>query len=180
MAKPLADSTKKKILELLAKGLSGGEVSRKLGVSQATVSNVRNAPPAEVIAPAAALATLATMSLADRVEADDGKFLAWAAYSPESQIRLRAWSFDEAERIDGDFFGGASECLDCLHGEHDDGHHDGDRIREGLRRGHIDAAVQGVARVILALEQLVRGRHQYATLRCTGRTHCRHSCSGAP
>ncbi len=38
-----------------------------------------------------------------RVEADDGKFLAWAAYSPESQIRLRAWSFDEHERIDAAF-----------------------------------------------------------------------------
>lgn len=35
-----------------------------------------------------------------RVEAADGRFLAWAAYSPNSQIRLRAWSFDEAERID--------------------------------------------------------------------------------
>jgi 23S rRNA (cytosine1962-C5)-methyltransferase len=39
-----------------------------------------------------------------RVEAADGSFLAWAAYSPASQIRLRAWSFDEAERIDGAFF----------------------------------------------------------------------------
>ena len=39
-----------------------------------------------------------------RVEAHDGRFLAWAAYSPSSMIRLRAWSFDEAERIDADFF----------------------------------------------------------------------------
>jgi 23S rRNA (cytosine1962-C5)-methyltransferase len=39
-----------------------------------------------------------------RVEAHDGRFLAWAAYSPESQIRVRAWSFDEAERIDAAFF----------------------------------------------------------------------------
>src|SRR4051794_35842585 len=38
-----------------------------------------------------------------RVEAADGSFLAWAAYSPESKIRLRAWSFDEAERIDAAF-----------------------------------------------------------------------------
>ena len=36
-----------------------------------------------------------------RVQAADGSFLAWAAYSPGSAIRLRAWSFDEAERIDG-------------------------------------------------------------------------------
>jgi 23S rRNA (cytosine1962-C5)-methyltransferase len=39
-----------------------------------------------------------------RVEAADGSFLAWAACSPASQIRLRAWSFDEAERIDAAFF----------------------------------------------------------------------------
>jgi 23S rRNA (cytosine1962-C5)-methyltransferase len=39
-----------------------------------------------------------------RVEGDDGRFLAWGAYSPESQIRVRAWSFDQAERIDAAFF----------------------------------------------------------------------------
>jgi 23S rRNA (cytosine1962-C5)-methyltransferase len=39
-----------------------------------------------------------------RVVAADGRFLAWAAYSPTSMIRLRAWSFDEAERIDDTFF----------------------------------------------------------------------------
>jgi 23S rRNA (cytosine1962-C5)-methyltransferase len=39
-----------------------------------------------------------------RITAADGRFLAWAAYSPHSMIRLRAWSFDEAERIDGAFF----------------------------------------------------------------------------
>ena len=39
-----------------------------------------------------------------RVQAADGAFLAWAAYSPGSAIRLRAWSFDEAERIDAAFF----------------------------------------------------------------------------
>jgi 23S rRNA (cytosine1962-C5)-methyltransferase len=39
-----------------------------------------------------------------RVEAHDGDFLAWAAYSPASAIRLRAWSFDAAERIDRAFF----------------------------------------------------------------------------
>ncbi len=41
-----------------------------------------------------------------RVEASDGRFLAWAAYSARSQIRLRAWSFDEAEHIDAAFFEG--------------------------------------------------------------------------
>lgn len=39
-----------------------------------------------------------------RVVGADGRFLAWAAYSPASQIRLRAWSFDETERIDAAFF----------------------------------------------------------------------------
>jgi 23S rRNA (cytosine1962-C5)-methyltransferase len=39
-----------------------------------------------------------------RVEAADGRFLAWGAYSPASRIRLRCWSFDEAERIDAGLF----------------------------------------------------------------------------
>ena len=39
-----------------------------------------------------------------RVEAADGRFLAWGAYSPSSSIRVRAWSFDEAQRIDAAFF----------------------------------------------------------------------------
>ncbi|HET7865121.1 MAG TPA: class I SAM-dependent methyltransferase [Burkholderiaceae bacterium] len=40
-----------------------------------------------------------------RVQAHDGSFLAWAAFSPSSSIRVRAWSFDEHERIDAAFFG---------------------------------------------------------------------------
>ena len=39
-----------------------------------------------------------------RLEAADGRFLAWGAFSPSSMIRVRAWSFDEAERIDAAFF----------------------------------------------------------------------------
>jgi 23S rRNA (cytosine1962-C5)-methyltransferase len=39
-----------------------------------------------------------------RVEDADGRFLAWGAYSGSSMIRVRAWSFDEAERIDRGFF----------------------------------------------------------------------------
>ncbi len=39
-----------------------------------------------------------------RVESHDGHFLAWGAYSPQSTIRVRAWSFDAAERIDAAFF----------------------------------------------------------------------------
>ena len=68
-----------------------------------------------------------------RVQAHDGRFLAWAAFSPSSQIRLRAWSFDEAERIDEAFFdrrlrravalrarlGVASDGVRLVHGEAD-------------------------------------------------------------
>jgi 23S rRNA (cytosine1962-C5)-methyltransferase len=39
-----------------------------------------------------------------RVQSSDGTFLAWAAYSPASSIRLRAWSFDQTQRIDAAFF----------------------------------------------------------------------------
>ena len=38
-----------------------------------------------------------------RVESFDGAFLAWAAFSPVSKIRARAWSFDETQRIDAAF-----------------------------------------------------------------------------
>ena len=68
-----------------------------------------------------------------RVEAHDGRFLAWGAYSPASSIRVRAWSFDEAERIDRGFFARriaaaievraklaiASDALRLVHGEAD-------------------------------------------------------------
>ena len=39
-----------------------------------------------------------------RIEAHDGRFLAWAAFSPRSKIRARVWSFDESQRIDASFF----------------------------------------------------------------------------
>ncbi len=68
-----------------------------------------------------------------RVEAHDGRFLAWGAYSPASSIRVRAWSFDEAERIERAFFERriaqalalrarlpiASDALRLVHGESD-------------------------------------------------------------
>ncbi|HSD52690.1 MAG TPA: class I SAM-dependent methyltransferase [Burkholderiales bacterium] len=38
------------------------------------------------------------------VRAADGRFLARAGYSPQSQIRARVWSFDEVEPIDAAFF----------------------------------------------------------------------------
>ena len=39
-----------------------------------------------------------------RVEAHDGAFLAWAAFSPASAIRARCWSFEQGERIEPAFF----------------------------------------------------------------------------
>jgi 23S rRNA (cytosine1962-C5)-methyltransferase len=38
-----------------------------------------------------------------RVESAEGQFLAWGAVSPTSKIRVRVWSFDEAQRIDEAF-----------------------------------------------------------------------------
>jgi 23S rRNA (cytosine1962-C5)-methyltransferase len=68
-----------------------------------------------------------------RVESHDGRFLAWAAFSPASGIRARAWSFDESQRIDAAFFqetvaravavrarlGIASDAMRLVHGESD-------------------------------------------------------------
>ena len=38
------------------------------------------------------------------IHASDGRFLACGAYSPDSQLRARVWSFDPAEQINADFF----------------------------------------------------------------------------
>jgi 23S rRNA (cytosine1962-C5)-methyltransferase len=68
-----------------------------------------------------------------RVESRNGEFLAWGAYSPASMIRVRAWSFDESERIDTAFFARRiaqaialrarlpvdSDALRLIHGEAD-------------------------------------------------------------
>ena len=68
-----------------------------------------------------------------RVESHEGLFLCWAAFSPSSQIRLRAWSFDEGQRIDAAFFDARiaaalavrarlpinSDALRLVHGEAD-------------------------------------------------------------
>ena len=44
-----------------------------------------------------------------RVESHAGQFLAWAALSPASKIRARAWSFEEGQRIDAAFLAAACE-----------------------------------------------------------------------
>ncbi|MBE7940494.1 MULTISPECIES: class I SAM-dependent methyltransferase [Ramlibacter] len=68
-----------------------------------------------------------------RVESHGGEFLAWAAFSPASKIRARAWSFDAAQRIDAAFVAQqveravaararmaiASDGLRLVHGESD-------------------------------------------------------------
>ena len=68
-----------------------------------------------------------------RVESAEGQFLAWAAFSPNSRIRARVWSFDEAQRIDAAFIHGRiaqavaarawfdidSDGLRLVHGEAD-------------------------------------------------------------
>ncbi|MBN9410941.1 MAG: class I SAM-dependent methyltransferase [Burkholderiales bacterium] len=68
-----------------------------------------------------------------RVESHEGRFLAWAAFSPSSRIRARAWSFDEGQRIDAAFlrqrvaasidarrlFDVQSDGLRLIHGEAD-------------------------------------------------------------
>jgi len=68
-----------------------------------------------------------------RVESHEGQFLAWAAFSPASKIRARAWSFIETQRIDAAFFIAAcasavsararfdiqSDALRLVHGESD-------------------------------------------------------------
>jgi len=47
-----------------------------------------------------------------KILGSNGNFLAWGAYSPNSQIRARVWSFDESEKIDKDFF--ARKLRQCL------------------------------------------------------------------
>ena len=39
-----------------------------------------------------------------RLESAEGAFLGWGAFSPQSAIRIKVWSFDETERIDDAFF----------------------------------------------------------------------------
>jgi 23S rRNA (cytosine1962-C5)-methyltransferase len=68
-----------------------------------------------------------------RVESHAGAFLGWAAFSPNSKIRARVWSLDEAQRIDAAFlqaqvqqairararFDIQSDGLRLVHGESD-------------------------------------------------------------
>ena len=40
---------------------------------------------------------------------EKGEYLATGSYSPQSQITVRAWSFDQNERINGNFFNRRTE-----------------------------------------------------------------------
>jgi 23S rRNA (cytosine1962-C5)-methyltransferase len=70
-----------------------------------------------------------------RVVTEDGQFVAWAAYSPQSNILARAWSFDPHEVVDAAFLrrrlqraielrqfllqSGQSDSVRLVHGESD-------------------------------------------------------------
>ena len=51
----------------------------------------------------AAVAGLATLGVTSVMLPPPAMFLGWAAFSPNSRIRARIWSFDEAQRIDAAF-----------------------------------------------------------------------------
>ena len=121
-----------------------------------------------------------------RVQAHDGRFLAWGAYSPRSSIRVRAWSFDEAERIDPAFFERrlavaialrarlpiASDGMRLVHGEAD-----GlpglivDRYADVLSVQFLSAGVErwrdAIADALLRLTGLSRHRSTPAERNCT-------------
>lgn len=54
-----------------------------------------------------------------RLESHDGSFLGWAAFSPASRIRARAWSFEESQRIEPAFFQAACAAAVAARGRLD-------------------------------------------------------------
>ena len=69
-----------------------------------------------------------------RVESDTGAFLAWAAFSPNSKIRARVWSFDETQRIDAPFLTAACARAIAARGRFDI-HSSGMRLVHGESDG---------------------------------------------
>lgn len=51
-----------------------------------------------------------------RIESHVGQFLGWGAFSPSSKIRVRVWSFNEAQPIDASFFIARIEQSICARG----------------------------------------------------------------
>ena len=66
-----------------------------------------------------------------RVRSAEGRFLAYAAYSPRSQIRARAWSFDETATIDRAFMHAAIERAIAYRARVVDRHTDACRLVHG-------------------------------------------------
>lgn len=69
------------------------------------------------------------------IVAADGSFLCHAAYSPESQIRARVWSFEARERIDDTFFARRVERAIAARAGMLDAHHTACRIIHGEADG---------------------------------------------
>ncbi len=62
------------------------------------------------------------------VAAHEGTPLAWAAWSPASQIRARVWSFDPAVQVDGDFLEARLRAAVARRSALLDEHHDACRL----------------------------------------------------
>ena len=121
-----------------------------------------------------------------RVESHSGQFLAWAAFSPSSRIRARAWSFDESQRIDAAFitaligrairtracFDIQSDGLRLIHGESD-----GlpglivDRYADTLVAQFTSCGVERWKDVIA--DALLRSNRAYPPVRALGRQRAR-------
>jgi len=69
------------------------------------------------------------------VRGDDGAFLARAAYSPSSQIRARAWTFDPRESVDDAFFAGRIGRAIAARAPLQDERHTGCRLIHGESDG---------------------------------------------
>ncbi len=74
----------------LAEGRERSLLRRHVWVFSGAVAAVEGGPP--------------TSGATVRVTDSRGRFLAWAAWSEQSQLTARVWSFDENERIDAAFF----------------------------------------------------------------------------
>ena len=74
---------------ILAKGRERSLLRRHPWIFSGAVKNVTGSPAAGE-----------TLEVVD----SSGNFLAYAAYSPKSQLAGRVWSFDPAEKINKDFF----------------------------------------------------------------------------
>ena len=69
------------------------------------------------------------------VRASDGTFLAWAAFSPASQIRARVWSQDAERCIDAPFFAAAVRSSCAARASLFDADHDAARLIHGESDG---------------------------------------------